>query len=149
MALGAIEKIVFLKTVPIFADVPTKELMAVAGSLVPERYRTGERVCAQHEPGDALYIVMEGHLVAQHEEEGQPPVTVNEFAPGACFGEMAVLDGEPRSATVVCAEDSHLLRLSGERFRELGRDHPEMLFNVLASLSRRLRSTTRLVAERG
>lgn len=148
MALGTLEKVVFLKTVSLFAEVPTEELLAVADSLVPEQYQLGEQVCVQGQPGDALYIVIEGHLIAQHEEDGRPPVTVGAFGPGDCFGEMAVLDGEPRSATVVCVKDSHLLRLSGARFRELGEEHPELLFGVLASLVRRLRSTTRLMVER-
>lgn len=100
-----------------------------------ELYAAGEKVCIQGQPGDSLYIIRRGRLqVSVVNSEGER-VHSNEMRAGQYFGEMALLTGEPRSATVSALTDSELLRLRKEDLRALLSENPrveEMLSEVLA-----------------
>jgi CRP-like cAMP-binding protein len=71
---------------------------------------------------------------------------LNRLGPGAYFGEMAVLDGSPRSATIVAASPVRVLVLAGERLRELAQEMPELAFDLLRVLADRVRSAEQKLA---
>ena len=104
--------------------------------------------CKQGEVGDSLYLVSEGAFgVFVSSEHDARQVRVATLGRGACFGEMALLTGEPRSATVLADGDGELLRLDKDRFSELVRRDPSIGLTLSASLSRRLRAASQSITE--
>jgi CRP-like cAMP-binding protein len=101
-----------------------------------ELYAAGEKVCVQGQPGDTFYIIRRGRLqvTAKDPESGDVYLTA-EMRAGQYFGEMALLTGEPRSATVAALTDAELLRLRKEDLRAILTENPkveEMISQVLA-----------------
>jgi CRP-like cAMP-binding protein len=98
-------------------------LRAMAAVPLPE----GVPVFAQGDTADALYLVVSGAVrVMMTFPEADVPVEVATLGPGRVFGELGLLDGSPRAATVAAADDCHLLRLDAESFAELRAAHPEL-----------------------
>ena len=127
-----------LKNVPIFAECSKKELEAVANAVREVRHPTGAVIAAEGEPGAGLFII----------DEGRADVTiggkrVNQLEPGDFFGEMALLDGGPRTATVTAKTDVNLLGLTEWVFRGLMTEHPSIALKTLQQMAARLRSATK------
>lgn len=123
----------------LFSGLDRLTLAKLAANLDTVSFRKGEAACNQGEPGDSLYLVSEGTFgVYVRGPDDRPAVRVAELTRGGCFGEMALLTGEPRSATVLADGDGELLRLDHERFTELVRRDPNIGLALSASLSRRL-----------
>jgi NTE family protein len=101
----------------------------------------GERLFRQGDPGDALYIVLNGRLRVLL--EGEPPRVLNEVGRGELVGEMAVITGQPRSATVEAARDAELVRLSKASFDALVDAHPRGMMRIVRTLILRLQRQER------
>ena len=128
------EKILFLKGVSLFAEVPGEDLVALARSAEVVHAAAGKPVVREGEIGDALYVLLTG--AARVERAGRE---LARLARGECFGEMAVLDREPRSATVIATEASQMLRIAQDDFYEILADHAEIAEGILRVLTHRLR----------
>ena len=102
----------------------------------------GEKLFAQGDPPDYLYVVVHGRLEVIVERENGVSEVVDRVGPGACVGEMALLADLPHSATVCAIRDSELVRLSKEEFNHLLRHHPQVAIEVARKLVGRLRQTT-------
>jgi len=129
-----------LRQLPLFADVPDPLLEAIAGSAARQRVAAGQAVVEAGDPGDALYVIDEGTLeVLVRTADGTAPTRVATLSPGECFGEMALLTGEPRSATVRALTDATLLRVASEDFARLVADVSvyQRLVTLLCSRLRR------------
>lgn len=130
---------------PLFAELSAGEADRLAAFLRRRRYRAGEPVFREGDPGTAFYVVETGEVkILLGGSEGKE-VVLALFGPGEFFGELALLDGEPRSADAVVTTAAELLILLREDFLRFLRDMPGVAVNMLASLSRRLRRTDRLV----
>jgi NTE family protein/lysophospholipid hydrolase len=105
------------------------------------RLAPGDVVMRQGEQGDELYLVLVGRLLVQVENEDGSRTGVDEIAPGGVVGEMALLTGLPRSATVTAIEPTDLARLSREDFERLAAKHPQALSEFLRRILPRLRRT--------
>jgi len=132
--LLTIEKVLVLKTVSMFSEIPDEVLGKVANVLEEADFAAGEAVFEKGDVGDCMYIIVEGQ-VRIHDGER----TIGELGPREVFGDMAVLDAEPRSASATASEDSQLLRLSQIVFYELMSDHVVIARAISRMLSRRLR----------
>jgi CRP-like cAMP-binding protein/ferredoxin len=111
------------------------------------RYTPGSTVFNAGDRGDALYVVENGRVeVLVQTTPGIAPTAVAVLGPGECFGEMALLSGEPRSATVRAVDDVLLLRVSSEDFAALVSD-ADVYRNIIGLLCQRLRSTGERVEE--
>ncbi|HEV2356335.1 MAG TPA: Crp/Fnr family transcriptional regulator [bacterium] len=109
------------------------------------RYKAGEPVFREGDPGTALYVIDSGEVkILLGGAEGKE-VILSLLTPGEFFGELALLDGEPRSADAVATVPTELLVLSREDFHRFLREVPTVAVNMLAPLSRRFRRTDRLV----
>lgn len=128
-----------LQRVAVFADLDAAALDNIA-RLSSERLFPKESIIVGHEdPGDALYVVCEGRVkVVLYGRSGRE-IILSVFKAGDFFGEMSLLDDEPRSANVIAAEDSRLLVLERRAFAEHLQRHPATALKVLAEMSRRLR----------
>jgi CRP/FNR family transcriptional regulator/CRP/FNR family cyclic AMP-dependent transcriptional regulator len=133
----------FLKTVPLFADMPEAELKTLAQDFAQLEFAQGEAIFYQGDPGLVLYVVEKGQVrIFVQGEDGQE-VSVALCGPGEVFGELAVIDGLPRSATAIALEDTVVHTLSRDAFREHMRRSPQLTFNFLQVLSVRVRTSTR------
>jgi hypothetical protein len=148
MALTAIEKALFLRTVPLFRSVPTQSLLAVGGAMVVTNHQSGEAIVKQGEIGDRLFVLYEGSAQAERENPDGTKTTLASLSTGAVFGEMSLFDLEPRSATVVAQGSCQSLMLDGQTFHRLGVQYPEILWEVCRVLSQRLRLTDQHLGSR-
>jgi len=131
-----------LKQLPFFADLPNDLLEQVVSTGQTRTFSAGEFVFHKGDPPDGLYVLLEGKMrVFLTDEQGQHDVELATLSGGSLFGEMALLDGEPRSANVACLESSRCLWLAREEFLQLLRSSSRLLETLLADLSRRVRGT--------
>ena len=123
-------------------DVPHDHLhdLAPGDILTTDTSADGEVVVREGDRGDDLYVLMEGEVQAVKHHGTPQQVLLNTLAPVSYFGEMAILDSAPRSATVLVTRDARLLRLAGERFKELILQAPEIAFEVFRVLTERIRT---------
>ncbi|MBW8837005.1 MAG: cyclic nucleotide-binding domain-containing protein, partial [Burkholderia sp.] len=132
----------------LFAGLDRVTLAKLAANLDRVSLRKGEAACIEGEPGDSLYIVSEGTFGVFVGGAGEDRrLRVATLRPGGCFGEMALLTGEPRSASVIADREGELLRLDQERFTDLLRRDPSIGLALSASLSRRLHGAMRSIRE--
>jgi CRP-like cAMP-binding protein len=105
-------------------------------------------VVSEDEPGDALYVLASGKVkVVLYGESGREVILTIFTRPGDFFGEMALLDDEPRSATVMAVKPSTFLTLSRADFRAYVDRHPSIALQILTELSRRLRSADAIIGD--
>ena len=136
--LSTVEKVLFLKSIDLFSQIPGEDLAQVALIATEEAREQGEEIFAEGEAGDALYLVLDGK-VRVHRGDRQ----IAELGERECFGEMAILDASPRSATVTAVKDTNLLKISREDFQEIMSEKPEIASGIIKVLTRRLRNATR------
>ncbi len=129
-------EVAHLRNTPLFAGLGSAELVAVAGQLTLQRFAAGTEVVRQDEPGDALYIVSKGRFDVVV-GDGEAERHVNTLGDGDYFGEMAVLTGEPRTATVRAATASELYRLDREAFAALLAREPAVRAGVEQTVAAR------------
>lgn len=130
---------------PLFAELSTGESEKIAALLRRRRYRAGEPVFREGDPGTAFYVIHTGEVKILLCGSQGKEVVLALLGPGEFFGEFALLDGEPRSADAVATVAAELLVLPREDFVRFLLEVPTVAVNMLASLSRRFRRTDRLV----
>ncbi len=136
--LSTVEKVLFLKSIDLFSQIPGEDLAQVALISTEENREPGEEIFAEGEAGDALYLVLDGKVRVHRNDR-----VIAELGERECFGEMAILDAAPRSATVTAVSDSNLLKISREDFQEIMSEKPEIALGIIKVLSRRLRNAIR------
>jgi CRP-like cAMP-binding protein len=123
-----------LEDVGLFSRCSRRERATVARHMETATLAAGTTLIEEGEEGDALFVILEGSASVR-----RSITEVGTVGPGAWFGELALLDGEPRSATVVATEDTTVAVLGVRVFRTLLREFPEMTSQVLAGLAADLR----------
>lgn len=139
--LSTIEKVLVLKRAGVFSQTPGPVLADVAGLCDELDVQPGEQIFAKGEPGDSLYTIVQGR-VRVHDGES----VLNDLGEGDVFGELALLDPEPRMASVTALEATRLLRLEQAPFQELIRQQPEVALGVIRVIARYLRTRAADVA---
>lgn len=137
------DRIKLLKQSPLFSEVSVEDLKEVAAALEDEHLLRGDRVFIKGEYGEEMYIIETGRVGIAIEDEGEQPSFVAELGPGECFGEMHLLDSQPRSATVHVIDDCRLLTLGKAKLRTLVTAFPQISFGIMKALSLRLREANR------
>ena len=132
-----VEKVSLLASVEMFARVPSAVLASLAGVMAERQVTAGDVVMTKGEPGDALFVVVDGSLRAHSGER-----ILATMGPGSVIGELALLDPAPRAASVTADEDSLLLVLAKEDFDLVMTDHPELSEGVIRYLVRFVRAGT-------
>lgn len=136
-----------LAAVPLFAGLDEDGLAGLVRGMRVRRFRRGETVFHLGDPGDALFIVMSGAIkITLPADTGEEAILAT-LRPGDFFGELALLDGAPRSATAVSIEPSETYILGRDRFRELIATEPIMRDALLATLAAEVRRLTHHVEE--
>jgi len=132
---------------PLFASADERILLSIANRLRRRRFRRGEVIMHQGDPGDSLHVVASGAVkIVLPSAEGEEAIIAT-LRPGDFFGELALLDGAPRSATATSLEQSEMLVLPRAVFVDLLDNLPGLRDALLAGLARELRRLTGHVEE--
>jgi CRP-like cAMP-binding protein len=123
-----------LAEIPIFAGLSRRHLGRVASIASTKRYAPSSPLVRVGKPADAFYVILDGRVRVQ--VPGRPI----ELVAGDFFGEMALLDGEPRSATVVAVDEVYVLTISRTKFLKLLEAEPKIALAIMATLTGRLRA---------
>jgi CRP/FNR family cyclic AMP-dependent transcriptional regulator len=135
-----------LRQVPLFSELSEPELEHVARVAIPRTYPRETRVFHEGDPGDACYIVRSGSCRVTREHPDGRAITLATLGSGAIFGELAMFDGERRSASVEASENTELLALPASDVRTLIREHPQMAEKLVVALTRRLRDANERIS---
>jgi CRP/FNR family transcriptional regulator, cyclic AMP receptor protein len=128
-----------VRMIPIFAELNENELKKIADIGISRKYSKNSIVFLEEEAGAALFIIISGKVkVVRTDDEGKE-VILSILGSGEFFGEMALLDGLPRSATVVSTEESELFMIHRREFLQLIESSPQVVVSLLRELTRRLR----------
>ena len=135
--LLTIERVVLLKQVSLFERTPDRVLAGLARTLVEEEFAAGTDLIVEGAVEDWLFVLIDGSVRVTRSDR------VVDLEAGQVVGELAVLEPEPRTATVTALTDVHAFRLSKVDFDEALRTRPEIAAGVIAELVRRLREARR------
>jgi CRP/FNR family transcriptional regulator/CRP/FNR family cyclic AMP-dependent transcriptional regulator len=125
--------------VPLFEGVSPEDRAALARAATLRTYRRGETIVHQGQPGDAFYVLVRGRVAVEIVAPDGREVVLNTLGEGDHFGEMALLDDAPRSASVIAQEKSDLAILSRAVFLDLLKSNFVLTRALLAAFSARLR----------
>jgi CRP/FNR family cyclic AMP-dependent transcriptional regulator len=128
-----------LKRVPLFSDLSASELARFAELAREREYPKNSVILFEDDPGDALFVVSGGQVKVVLIGEDGREVILSVLSDGDFFGEMSLIDDEPRSAHVIAMRDSRLLVLRRDDFQQQIQQHPAIALKVLKVLVQRLR----------
>ncbi|MDP2133938.1 MAG: cyclic nucleotide-binding domain-containing protein [Sulfuritalea sp.] len=131
------DRLLMLKNSRIFASVPLEDLRVVAEQLRDEAYVAGEEIFCRGDVADRMYILQSGRVAIMLDADGRRIAST--LGQGEAFGEMALFDSQPRSATARVIEDAELLSLNREKLHDLLLSYPHIALGLLQGMSLRLR----------
>jgi len=134
-----------LAEIPMFACLTPEDLEGLASLIQRRDYDKGEIIFHEGDVGTALFIIRRGMVLIRLSHEDGKEVVLGMLGRGEVFGELALLDGDPRSADAVAREDCQLLVLSREDFLRFVTQKPQITMNLLSGLARLVRHVTQLV----
>lgn len=134
-----------LQKVSLFHDVDPEELDRIASLLVPREVAKDAHIVTQDEPGDSMFIIARGRVKVVLFGDNGREVILTILKSGEFFGEMSLLDDQPRSANVIAQEDATVLVLKRADFAEHILKSPKTAINVMAELCRRLRRADEII----
>jgi CRP/FNR family cyclic AMP-dependent transcriptional regulator len=133
--------------ISIFSKLGAGDIQELGKIVDVKTYATDTAVFFQGEPSDSLYMVLKGSVkVTETSPEGHEKI-LDILGAGEIFGELAMLDGHPRSATVTTSEPTELGSISHRNFQQFVETRPEILWKVLAALCERIRKTSANIVE--
>lgn len=132
--ISTVEKVLFLKGVGLFRTIPGEDLVHIAQ--ITEVLETAKDVpiFSEGDKGDALYLIVDGKVKVHSQEHVFATLSRSQ-----CFGEMSILDSEPRSATVTSLSELTLLKIAQEDFTDILAEKPEIAIGIMQVLTSRLR----------
>lgn len=157
--MASVEDAAFFRKIFLFQDLEDRELEQVLSRTYPREFSAGQVIIEEGDPGDSLYIMVSGEveitkrltLVLDKDTPKERVMIRLKAEDGVYFGEMSLLENDPRSATVTALSDCRLLELYQKDFLELVRNNPAMglklLLRLAQLLSRHLRKTNQDVVK--
>jgi CRP-like cAMP-binding protein len=128
-----------LRTVPIFSELSDGDITSLAGLSSRRRFPKDTVVFFENEEGDFFFMILEGRIKVTILGDDGREVILSMLGPGDFFGEMALLDNEPRSATAIAVEESELLQLHRTDFQTVLTDNRSIQSALIRILTARLR----------
>ena len=142
--------ITFLLTTPMFEELAPSEINEVIHIVEPTKYGPGDVIFREGESGDAWYAIYSGEVEVV-KQSGDAEKSIKTLSPHSCFGEIAILDGLPRSATIRAVKETVLLRIPQDKFSELlNEDHlvaHKLIKHMALLLASRQRSSTEVLSK--
>src|SRR5271166_5795339 len=139
-----------LSQIPLFQGLGDEDREALAARLTEKTFKAGDIVFSQGDRGSSMYVVHSGsvQIYLPSAEKDQPPVVLKDVRSGEYFGELALFDDKPRSASVRALVDTVLMELTREELGEhLGRSQKAAM-TILAEMAERLRETNAMLSQR-
>jgi CRP-like cAMP-binding protein len=136
--LSTMEVLIFLKKVALFGDFELEELLNLVAITSEVEVKAGENIIAEGESGSSAYVIVSG-MVEVYRKTTRGDVILATLEQAQYFGEMAIIENEPRSASVRARGDCRLLRLDGRQFRRMMESNAVLSFRLVQVFSRRLR----------
>jgi CRP/FNR family cyclic AMP-dependent transcriptional regulator len=133
------ELVTFLAKVPLFHELNKKHLQKLANRFVTRNYSAGQKIVTQGKGGEGMFTIVSGHVETVLEMADGTQTVVNEFGPMDFFGEVAMLDDGPRTASIITTEETECLVLSRSDFISLMNNDAEMATEIAIALAKRLR----------
>ncbi|MCI0394502.1 MAG: cyclic nucleotide-binding domain-containing protein [Chloroflexi bacterium] len=128
-----------LKKLPLFKDMPENLIAELTEKLEEQRLDGGQVLFHKGDPGDALYIIESGRMKVIATNSYGEEVVLNQFGPGESFGEMSLVDEQPRSASAVALTSIKMLRLNRNDFLAVIAQEPAFALDIIRDLSAKLR----------
>jgi CRP-like cAMP-binding protein len=135
-------KIQLLRSVPLFALLSNEDLARLAVSLGTQTFERGETICHQGSTGNVIYLIVEGQVRIYRTNEAGQELSVRILRGGDFFGELSLLDGQPRMASVEAMRRTTTLMLHRDAFLCTVEEHPQIAVSILKTLSARFRHIT-------
>lgn len=129
-----------LRKVPFFAALSSEEVRELSGRLVSRRFGSGQVIFHLGDPGGLLYIILGGKVKISHATADGQEALLAILGAGDFFGELALLDDAPRSATAEAIEPTETLTLHRDEFIRFLSHNPEFAYHVMHTLARRIRN---------
>jgi CRP/FNR family cyclic AMP-dependent transcriptional regulator len=142
------DRLELLRRITIFEGLKEDDLQALASHLVERRFGSGEMIFHLGDPGTEMYLIEEGHVNIHLPGEDSRRVSLKDLAAGEYFGEIALFDDKPRSASALSTAESRLLALSRPTLWGYLEARPQAALPILRVLSERLRETNTLLSLR-
>lgn len=127
-----------IRNIPLFSGLSREDIAKILGKLEEKSFNAGTTIFSQGDKGDSFYLIQSGAVQVVLESTAGRSEGIAVLGPQDWFGEMALLSGEPRSATIMAVKDTVVWRLSREDWNELIEKHPTWLLHFCATLSKRL-----------
>ena len=138
--LSIMDKILHLKKIHIFSDLKISELAAIATIAKESSHEENEVVIKEGDIGDAFFLIISGEVAVIKEYQETDEFQLAQMGAGDYFGEMALFEAMPRSATIKTTKPTQLLSLDKGEFEELVEEYPKIALNIAAVMSRRIRA---------
>jgi CRP/FNR family transcriptional regulator len=135
-----------LRGVSLFSGLSDVELEKIARVAVPRSYPSGSVILREGDPGDTCYVLRTGRARVVRQHADGRAITLTNLGPGEIFGELAMFDGEVRSATVEAIDDVQAVAILAGDLKRLLNEHPEIAVKLLGALAERLRETNARIA---
>jgi CRP-like cAMP-binding protein len=129
----------YLRYVPIFAELDDETLNIISKLGIRKTFKKDSVVLFEHEAGSALFVIISGKVKISRVSEDGKEVILTILSDSDFFGEMAIIDGQSRSANVTAMDDTDILIVQRNEFLQLLRDYPEISISLLQELTKRLR----------
>ena len=135
-----LEKTLYLKDSSIFDEIPAKDLYDISHYLEEKDFSKNDYIFKDGDDGDSMYFILSGDIDIMKVNTKLVSLRKGEY-----FGEMALLDGETRSADAICTQDSILLKLKSNDFNRIMYSNEKIVKGILKMLSQRLRKANQLI----
>ena len=137
-SLSTMETLIFLKKVPLFNNFKLEDLLALKEITEESAYKPGDYIIREGESGSKAYIIVSGQVEVLKKIEDKDKVLAN-LERTAYFGEMAIIENEPRSASIRALTECLCISIRGEEFREMIKSNADLSFQIARVFSRRYR----------
>ncbi len=142
------ENVELLNSVPLFEGLSGDDLTALGARMTVRSFKAGEMIFEQGDAGSEMYLVVDGHVNIHLPGDASRRVSLKDLARGEYFGELALFDDKPRSASALATTDLSLLELSRDTLSSYLEQRPRAAMAILRTMSERLRQTNALLSER-
>lgn len=136
--ISTVEKVLFLKGVDLFKNIAGEELSYIAQITDEVECAPSQTIFQEGDQGDAMYLIVDGRVKVHSGTE-----VFAELGNNQCFGEMSILDAEPRSASITALTELILLKIQRDDFAEILAEKPDISRGIIKVLTRRLREANR------
>ena len=137
--LSTVEKIIFLQRVPMFEELSSRNLRVISDIAEEDSFSAGTLVFEEGQPGDRMFIIVEGQIQIEKSIQGGSPVVLATLEKRDLLGDMALLDEEPRSASARAQSDTRVLGVDAGALHDLIREYPDIAFGLLRFCAQRIR----------